>query len=105
MGLNFLADYKKDVQQGERSPDMLITEVEIFKTIRDKNGDLVLDREELASWVMPPEYDHTLNEAKHLIYEADENKVTHNRSSYSGRYFIILIQGRQTEQRRNTGQL
>lgn len=53
-------------------------ERETFLTYRDKNGDKVLDREEVATWIMPTDYDHTLNEAKHLIFEADDDKVTHN---------------------------
>jgi hypothetical protein len=34
-----------------------------------------MDREEVANWILPNDFDHTLNEAKHLIFEADENKV------------------------------
>ena len=71
----FIADFKKDLKPGEDEPDWLKSEREIFEKYRDKNGDFVLDREELANWVMPSDFDHTLNEAKHLIYEADENKV------------------------------
>lgn len=56
-------------------PDWIKNEKEQFKTIRDKNNDNVLDREEIANWILPADYDHTLNEAKHLIFEADENKV------------------------------
>jgi hypothetical protein len=49
-----------------------------FKTVRDKNNDNLLDREEILNWILPNDFDHTLNEAKHLIYEADENQVIFN---------------------------
>jgi Ca2+-binding EF-hand superfamily protein len=64
-------------------PEWIQTERSVFKTYRDKNGDGMLDREEVIDWIMPAEYDHTLNEAKHLIYEADEDKVC---------FFFVLIQ-------------
>ena len=34
-----------------------------------------MDREELANWILPNDFDRSLSEAQHLIYEADENKV------------------------------
>lgn len=57
-------------------------EKENFKTYRDKNGDNVLDREEVAAWILPTDYDHSLNEAKHLIYEADDDKVINQLFSF-----------------------
>lgn len=50
-------------------------ETEYFNTQRDKNGDGVLDKEEVGLWFYPPNTDPSVNEAKHLIYHADENKV------------------------------
>ncbi len=70
----FIADMKKDLKPDEPEPDWIRNERENFKTFRDKNNDGIMDREEVANWVLPPDYDHTLNEAKHLMYEADENK-------------------------------
>ncbi len=60
--------------EGEIEPDWVKQERELFKTHRDTNNDNVMDREELSNWILPPEYDHSLNEAKHLIHEADSNK-------------------------------
>lgn len=34
-----------------------------------------LDADEVAHWILPGEVDHTDNEAKHLIYETDTDKV------------------------------
>lgn len=62
------------IKTGE-DDELAKTERDNFQNYRDKNGDNVLDREEVAAWIMPTDYDHTLNEAKHLIFEADDNKV------------------------------
>ena len=37
--------------------------------------DGVLDLDEVQHWVMPDDYDHAIAESKHLIYEADTDKV------------------------------
>ncbi len=34
-----------------------------------------LDKKELGDWVMPEDFDHARAEARHLVYEADINKV------------------------------
>jgi hypothetical protein len=34
-----------------------------------------MDKDEVKNWIIPPNYDHSEAEAKHLIYETDENKV------------------------------
>ena len=51
------------------------TEWEHFSKHRDKNSDGSLDKEEISNWISPPDYDHAHAEEKHLIYEADTNKV------------------------------
>ena len=51
------------------------SEREQFQTHRDKNKDGKLDREELGEWVLPEDFDHAEAEAKHLMFEADTNKV------------------------------
>merc|ERR1740129_2566780 len=38
---------------------------------RDRNGDGVMDLEEVKAWIIPPDYDHSEAEAKHLLFEAD----------------------------------
>lgn len=72
---NLKGDLKKNLKEGEDEPAWIAVEIENFRSFRDKNGDGVMDREEIRNWILPADYDHTLNEAKHLIYEADENKV------------------------------
>jgi hypothetical protein len=49
---------------------------ENFIKYRDANGDGKMDRDEVSNWILPTDYDHTLAEAKHLIYEADSDKVS-----------------------------
>ena len=44
-------------------------------TIRDKDGDGKLNRNELKEWIMPEGYDHAKAEATHLIYESDVDSV------------------------------
>jgi hypothetical protein len=66
-----------------------------------------MDREEIAAWILPNDYDHTLNEAKHLIHEADENKVT-NKASFAlfHECYILNVfstKGWQVNQKRNLG--
>lgn len=34
-----------------------------------------MDKAEVQHWIMPDDYDHAIAESKHLIYEADEDKV------------------------------
>ncbi len=51
-------------------------EQEQFFKHRDKNGDKRMDRSEIGEWIMPSDYDPIDAEAKHLIYHADDDKVT-----------------------------
>ena len=51
------------------------SEREQFSSYRDKDHDGKLNRQEVANWIMPEDFDHAEAEAKHLIYEADTNKV------------------------------
>ena len=32
-----------------------------------------MDLEEVRAWIVPPDYDHSEAEAKHLVFEADED--------------------------------
>jgi len=75
-GVIDLNEYLGDIYRIKTGEDdeLAKTERDNFQNYRDKNGDNVLDREEVAAWIMPTDYDHTLNEAKHLIFEADDNK-------------------------------
>lgn len=60
---------------GEEEPEWVKNEREQYNQYRDKNGDGIMDAEEVKAWIIPPEYDHAEAEAKHLIYESDKDKV------------------------------
>ena len=62
-------------EDGAEEPEWVKTEREHFSKHRDKDGDGSLDKDEISNWISPPDYDHAHAEAKHLIYEADTNKV------------------------------
>lgn len=59
----------------EEEPQWVKGEREQFSSYRDTNGDGFMDKAEVKNWIIPPNYDHSEAEAKHLIYETDENKV------------------------------
>ena len=59
----------------EDEPDWVKNEREQFSTHRDKNADGRMDKHEVKDWIIPPNYDHSEAEAKHLIYETDSDKV------------------------------
>ncbi|CAK8698101.1 calumenin-like [Clavelina lepadiformis] len=59
---------------GEEEPDWVATEREQFTKYRDENGDGKLDLNEVRKWILPDDYNHANAEAKHLIYESDDDK-------------------------------
>jgi calumenin len=71
----YISDMYAPDATGDQVPDWVLREKEQFHTYRDKNKDGFMDREEIRDWILPPDYDHSEAEAKHLIYEADSNKV------------------------------
>lgn len=76
-GFVSLEEYIGDMyhpEGGEEPPEWVENEKEQFKEYRDKDKDLKLNAEEVKDWIIPPDYDHTDSETKHLIFEADANK-------------------------------
>ena len=75
--MSFIGDiwpnYERDASVEE--PDWVRAEREAFGTHRDKDGDGRLNRAEIRMWMLPEGYDHANSETKHLIYNADANKV------------------------------
>lgn len=61
--------------ENQEEPDWVKTEREQFATFRDKNKDGFMDREEVANWIIPVDYDHSEAEARHLIHESDTDRV------------------------------
>lgn len=63
-------------QEGDPSePEWVRTEREQFTEFRDTNKDGRMDKEETKDWILPSDYDHAEAEAKHLVYESDNDKV------------------------------
>ena len=51
------------------------TEREQFGAFRDKDGDGRMNRDEVAHWIMPADYDHSAAETRHLMFESDLDRV------------------------------
>ena len=64
--------FRKDDEEDE--PEWVATEREQFAKYRDFNKDGKLDEKEIRAWIMPDDYNHAEAEAKHLIYQADDDK-------------------------------
>lgn len=71
----YIADmYHPEAGTAEELPEWVVNEKEQFKEYRDKDKDGKLNAEEVKDWIIPPDYDHTDAETKHLIFEADVDK-------------------------------
>ncbi|KAM8821499.1 calumenin isoform 1-T1 [Eudromia elegans] len=72
-----LEEYIGDMysQDGDtEEPEWVKTEREQFVEFRDKNRDGRMDQEETKDWILPTDYDHAEAEARHLVYESDQDK-------------------------------
>ncbi|XP_013787349.1 calumenin-like [Limulus polyphemus] len=70
----YIGDMYGGAGEGEDEPDWVKNERDQFTTFRDKNKDGLMDKEEVKEWILPPDYDHSESEARHLIYESDSDK-------------------------------
>nr|XP_057944922.1 reticulocalbin-1 isoform X2 [Doryrhamphus excisus] len=61
-------------EDGGPEPDWVRTERDQFSDFRDLNKDGKMDRDEIRHWIMPQNYDHAQAEARHLVYESDQDK-------------------------------
>ncbi|TKS70039.1 Reticulocalbin-1 Precursor [Collichthys lucidus] len=61
-------------EDGGPEPDWVKTEREQFSDFRDLNKDGKMDMDEIRHWIMPQDYDHAQAEARHLVYESDQDK-------------------------------
>ena len=71
----FIEDMWPSEDRDEDEPDWVRTEREQFSTFRDKNNDGHMDRNEVMDWIIPADYDHSEAEARHLIFESDNDRV------------------------------
>ncbi|XP_069479660.1 reticulocalbin-1 [Ambystoma mexicanum] len=61
-------------EEGGPEPDWVASEREQFTDFRDANKDGKMDKEEIRHWILPQDYDHAQAEARHLVYESDQDK-------------------------------
>eukprot|EP00092_Neocalanus_flemingeri_P017512 GFUD01018945.1.p1 GENE.GFUD01018945.1~~GFUD01018945.1.p1 ORF type:complete len:323 (+),score=114.28 GFUD01018945.1:52-1020(+) len=64
----------EDTANQEDEPDWVASEREQFTKFRDRDGDGLMDLEEVKAWIIPPDFDHSEAEAKHLIFESDQDQ-------------------------------
>jgi len=69
----YLADLWTGGEGAGTEPEWVEEERNQFRQYRDKNNDGKLDRQEVEDWILPPDFDHSDVETKHLIAEADED--------------------------------
>jgi len=63
--------YSTDGSSADEEPDWVKRERESFKEVRDTDGDGYMNLEEVRAWIIPPDFDHTEAEARHLLEESD----------------------------------
>ena len=79
-------------EDGGPEPEWVKTEREQFSDFRDLNKDGKMDQDEIRQWIMPQDYDHAQAEARHLVYESDQDKVQRDwasATSWSPASFIM----------------
>lgn len=72
-----------DEDEDGNDPEWIAEEEEDFREELDKDKDGKLNREEIAHWVIPNDYDHSLEETSHLFQEADSDNVL--------RYLMLIL--------------
>lgn len=67
----YIGDMFRGAENGEEEPEWVKNERETFTNFRDKDHDGYMNNDEVRDWIIPPDFDHSEAEARHLIYEAD----------------------------------
>ena len=68
-------DDDEDKDKEDDEPEWLQEERETFKNTLDKDKDGQLNRQEVIDWVIPEYYESIETETRHLISQADGDKV------------------------------
>lgn len=83
------------LDKNEEEFEWVKIEREIFKIVRDKNGDGKMDFEEVKNWIMFFDYDYFEVEIRYFIYELDFDKVCiyfgFGWGIFFGRCFKIIV--------------
>jgi len=69
----YIGDMYRGGDDGDDEPEWVRNERETFSTYRDKDNDGFMGHDEVRDWIIPPDFDHSEAEARHLIYEADKD--------------------------------
>ena len=69
-------DDDEDDDDDENEMGWSAEDEEEFRTVLDKDGDGILNRDEIYHWLIPDDFDHIVDESNHLFTEADEDKVS-----------------------------
>lgn len=69
----YIGDMFRGAEDGEEEPEWVKNERETFASFRDKDHDGYMNNDEVRDWIIPPDFDHSEAEARHLIYEADSD--------------------------------
>lgn len=69
----YIGDMYRGGDDGDDEPEWVKNERETFSTYRDKDSDGFMGNDEVRDWIIPPDFDHSEAEARHLIYEADKD--------------------------------
>lgn len=78
-------------ENADEEPEWVKNERKQFVNYRDKSKDGKLDKTEVKDWLLPENFDHAKAEAKHLIYETDDDKVCtllHRRACF---FYVLQI--------------
>ncbi|XP_030570867.1 calumenin [Drosophila novamexicana] len=69
----YIGDMYRPSEPNEDEPEWVLSEREAFSKHRDLDQDGYLTEAEIRQWIVPNDFDHAESEAKHLIFEADED--------------------------------
>ncbi|XP_064540138.1 calumenin-B [Drosophila montana] len=69
----YIGDMYRPSTPNEDEPEWVLSEREAFSKHRDLDQDGYLTEAEIRQWIVPNDFDHAESEAKHLIFEADED--------------------------------
>lgn len=61
-------------------PDWVQAERTQFEQVRDKDANGFMDKNEIREWLFPNDYNHLDTEAKHLITESDDDRVSQSQT-------------------------
>lgn len=69
----YIGDMYRPSEDDEEEPEWVANEREAFSQHRDLDNDGYMNMEEVKLWITPQDFDHSESEAKHLIFEADND--------------------------------